>query len=257
MELPNDKRFKRLQRRLNSLEIRSDFDNHEEHKQWVHWQSEKIRLKDIIDYNSTQEKELQLKYLSYDNPKIKRIAEAIRMYITNSDIAEIVEKTKLSKSSIFNYLDQYKKNKYFLNTMYKRPEQTISKLEKYQYKIADDFETSRIRTYKEAQERIFKITGIKIEIPNIFNFLISHNFDEIDGCYKQIQTEEIKRIRLMHEKQLLNEKKDKIKEYIIENHLESDYRLVAKIRKEFNIRYVPRSWFSNYLSSNGMISNKK
>ena len=257
MESQDNVSFKRLQHRLNYLEIRASFDNNEEHKKWLSWNDERMRLKDIIDYNVRDEKELKSECFNYGNYKIKAIAKALHMYLENNAISEIVKETKLSKSSIYNYIKSYKMDKRFINKMYQRPRQTISELEKYQYKIADDFETACIRTYKEAQERIFKITGVKISIPNIFNFLINHNFKKTDGYYKQVQTIEIQKQRLLFEKVFLTTKKDEVRTYILNNHLESDYRLIAKIRKEFNIRYIPRSWLSHYLNENGIIDRKK
>ena len=50
---------------------------------------------------------------------------------------------------------------------------------------------------------------------------------------------------------------DKVKEYISDNHLESDYRLASKVRKAFNIKYTSRSWFSNYLSKNKIVTTKE
>lgn len=248
--------LKRLQIRFNYLEIRLESDNTEAHKSWPIRENEIQRLKNIIHYKEEKQKELNIVSYKYDNKKIKRIAQALLMYIQTANISEIVKETGLSKSSIYNYIERYKMDKFFLSTMYKRPKQTISELRKYRYEIVDDFETSYIRTYKEAQERIFKITGIKISISNIFNFLTNNNFEKIDGYYKQVQTEKVKKERLLYEKAFLEYEKDKVKNYILDNHLEFDYKLIAKVRKEFNIRYVPRSWLSRYLRKEG-IKNKK
>lgn len=247
---------KMRQHRANYLELRLECDNTEAHRSWPIIENERQRLKNIINYKEEEQKELNVSSYKYNNKKIKTIALALLMYIQNSSISEIVKETRLSKSSIYNYIDCYKKNKLFLSSMYKKPDQTISELRKYRYEIVDDFETSHIRTYKEAQERIFKITGIKISISNIFNFLTNNGFEKIDGYYKQVQTDKIKKERLLYEEVFLEYKKDEIKNYILNNHLESDYRLIAKIRRKFNIRYVPRSWLSRYLIKEG-IKNKK
>lgn len=246
----------RLQHRLNNLKIRvKNNDKTKEHFGWLYLDREKERLKFIINYELEDETKIEPEYFVYNDLKVKKIAEVLLMYINDSDISEIKSTLGLSKSSIYSYIDQYRKNKQFLKQMYKRPKQTISKLEVYQYKIADDFETACIRTYKEAQERIFKITKINISIPRIRKFLITHEFEKIDGYYKQILTKEGKTERLIYEKQFLNENVDEIREYIFDNYLQFDYRLVSKIRKEFGIKYVPNSRLNHYLYKNKMKGN--
>lgn len=243
----------RLQRRLDDLKIRvSNNDHTTKHLGWLYLESELRRLKFIIYYDAEEQEKRDPQYLAYNNWKVKRVAEALLMYINDYDISTIVETTKLSKSSIYNYINQYKHDKQFLKHIYKKPKQTISKLEDYQYKIADDFETSNITSYKKAQERIFKITGISISVPRVRQFLITHDFIQVDGYYKQVLTKEGEIKRLIYEKQFLNENVDEIKEYIEDNYLQYDYRLVAKVRKAFGIKYVPNSRLSYYLGKNNM-----
>lgn len=236
----------RLQQRLINVNLKTKEDNNIEHKDWLILDDEKERLKNIV--NNTFQK--------YPH-NVRLIAKVLFWYINDFDITEILEETKLSKSSIYNYINHYKKDKKFMYNMHKRQKQTISKLEKHQYKIVDDFETSNIRTYKEAQERIALITGINLSISRIFNFLIQHNFEKVDGCYRQIQTEKVIANRIIFEKVVLEVSVDKVKEYISDNHLESDYRLASKVRKAFNIKYTSRSWFSNYLIKNKIVTTKE
>lgn len=175
------------------------------------------------------------------------VAKVLLMYIKDHDISEIIEETKLSKSSVYNYISKYKSNKNFIYDIGRKPKQTICSLEPYEFKIVVEFEKNHISSYKEAQECIFKITGIRRTIPRIYTFLTKHNFKKINGYYIQETTEKTIVKRLQYEKQFLNENIDEIKKFINDYHLHKKRGLASKIRKEFGIKYTSEYHLREYI----------
>lgn len=202
-------------------------------------------------YYCTETQKLN-KMIENHNLPLKRqmVANILLMYINDCDISEIMEATKLNKSSIYNYINKYKSSKSFIYSVGKKPKQTISALEPYKHKIALDFETTPIKSYAEAQKRIFVITGIQITIPRIYTFLNKNNFKKINERYIQEITPNNMKDRIVSEKQFLNENIFEIKNFITNNHLTMKRGLSTIIRKQFGTKYVNEYYLREYIRKN-------
>ena len=233
----------RLNRRLKELRIINIDIKTPIARGWSYYCMEDKKLNHVIETSYVEENRLH-----YDKRKV--VAKVLLMYIKDYDISQITEETKLSKSSIYNYISKYKSNKNFIYNIGKKPKQTICALEPYKFKIVTDFEKAHIKTYKEAQERIFKITGIHRTIPRIYEFLTKHNFKKINGYYIQEPTAETIKIRLQWEKQFLHESVDEVKEFIDDNHLFRKRGLPTIIRNQFGIKYVSEYKLREYIRKN-------
>lgn len=107
---------------------------------------------------------------SSSSSKAKLKAKVILLRAEGKNISEITSKTMLSKRTVINYVNQYieASNKaYFIHSKSK-----VNKSELSSYpKLVEEFRERPPLTYKEATERVFKITGLKRSETQVRNFL--------------------------------------------------------------------------------------
>ena len=107
---------------------------------------------------------------SSSSSKAKLKAKVILLRTEGKSISEIILKTKLSKRTVINYVNQYieASNKAFF--IHSKGKVNQSELSSYP-KLVEEFREKPPLTYKEATERVFKITGLKRSETQVINFL--------------------------------------------------------------------------------------
>ena len=233
-----------LDKRLKKLKIFRSVNQKEIRRGWYNYDLIITNLKSRID----QKKSIHLSEI--ENKKIS-IAKAILMYLEDYDVAEIVKETHISKSSIYNYINRYTDDKYFMFKMFGKPKQTIPKIAKYESLIILNLEAHNIKTLKQAQEWIQELTGISLSLSRIYAFFDKHNIKKINGTYRQkdLDCDERKKMEYI----FLENHTEIVRKWVNDNHLLYSWGLATKIRKEFGIRYTSeyhlREWIRrNHLS---------
>lgn len=127
-----------------------------------------------LDYKET-EKLKRILTDTTDKRKAKQKAKVILLKSENNDISTIMKITGLSKRTIINYTTQYlnsnNKNTFF----HYNSNLNQSELLNYKEIIKDEFNQRPPLTYKEATNRIEKLTGICRSQTQVRNFLNKHN----------------------------------------------------------------------------------
>ena len=233
-----------LDKRLKKLKILKDVNPKELRRGWYDYDLIVTNLKIKIEHNKSSN------LSEIENKKIN-IAKAILMYLEDYDITEIVKESHISKSSIYNYINRYIDDKYFMFKMFQKPKQTIPKTIKYESLIILNLETHNIKTLKQAQKYIKELTGIDLSLSRIYAFFDKHNIKKINGTYRQKVSDYDERLKL--ESNFLKNHIDIVRKWVNDNHLLYSWGLATKIRNEFGIKYTSyyhlREWIRrNHLS---------
>lgn len=118
--------------------------------------------------------------VSFLNDKILRVCQAVLLYDKTQSIEEVSEKMGLNQRTIYYYLQTYRKDH---NFMKKLPKRNVSELQKHFVLIRKEFNRGKIKTYKQAQEKIEELTGIKRGITQIRAFLNNNYFKKDKNGY--------------------------------------------------------------------------
>lgn len=142
------------------------------------------------------------------------------------NINDILMDIDVSRRTIFNYIAKYREDKRFMfNQKYRKVRS--SELKKYEDIIIDNLNKNPIKTYKEAKERIKKITGIDRSITQIKEFLDYCKFKKKNGFYIQKKKKYLKKSSYFHEH--INE----ITEFLENSTPNSMDMALRMLRKEF------------------------
>lgn len=175
---------------------------------------------------------------SFNRPRIKNICQAVLLFSKGMNVDEIANIMQLEKRTIYNYIETYRKDPSFLKRL---PVTNVSDLQTYVDLIADDFKHTRVRTYKEAQQRIEELTGIHRGITQIRAFLMNNYFEKNTKGYFYQRTSNLIRVQIKERnkraesKNPLNSRVKEIEDYIYKIARVCNYEpsIVAERVKEY------------------------
>lgn len=107
---------------------------------------------------------------SSSSSKAKLKAKVILLRTEGKSISKIILKTKLSKRTVINYVNQYLEAPNKALFIHSKGKVKQSELSGYP-ELIDEFKEKPPLSYREATERIFKITGLKRSETQVRNFL--------------------------------------------------------------------------------------
>ena len=113
------------------------------------------------DFNKTINK-------SKNSQKAVKKIDVILLRNSHHSIEEIAKETNLKVRTVYNYIQLYKNNNFydFVYTKYVK-----SDLVQFKSIILEEFHNNPPRSYREARDRIEKLTGIKRSITQVKKFL--------------------------------------------------------------------------------------
>lgn len=195
--------------------------------------------------------------LSFNRPRIKNICQAVLLFSKGMNVDEIANIMRLEKRTIYNYIETYRKDPNFLK---KIPVTNVSDLQAYVNLIANDFKHTKVKTYKEAQQRIEELTGIHRGITQIRAFLINNYFEKKLRGYFYQKTSKLIRLQLkernkkFESENQLNIKFKEIEDYVYKIAMACNYEpfIVAKrVKEKFNLKEeteVIKNWIEKNTS---------
>lgn len=106
------------------------------------------------------------------NKKAVKKIDVILLRNSNHSIEEIAKETNLKVRTVYNYIQLYKNNNFydFVYSKYVK-----SELVQFKSQILKEFHDNPVRSYREARDRIEKLTGIKRSITQVKKFLNSNH----------------------------------------------------------------------------------
>lgn len=157
--------------------------------------SQRIFMERIKDGNYTDDlyyDNIKDEDLSFNDGRIQRVCEALCLFDKLQNVNEVAKQMNLSRRTIYYYLETYAKNP---NFMRKRKKIRVSELQNYFGVIREEINNGKVKTYKQAQEIIENLTGIKRGRTQIRAFLNNNYFKkDANGYLKCKYTRTIKRI---------------------------------------------------------------
>lgn len=180
--------------------------------------------------------------LSFNRPKIKNICQAVLLFSKGMNVDEIANIMQLEKRTIYNYIETYRKDSSFLK---KIPVTNVSDLQAYVNLIADDFKHTKVKTYKEAQQRIEELTGIHRGITQIRAFLMNNYFEKNSKGYFYQKTSKLIRLQLkernkkFESKNQLDIKFKEIEDYVYKIAIACNYEpsfVAERVKEHFDLK---------------------
>ncbi len=205
---------------------------------------------------------LDNKKLSFNNERIRQACTAIVLYSDTNDIDYVATTMDLSKRTIYSYIHAYKEDKNFIRIL---PVTNVSELQGYVEQIADNFKHHRVKTYKEAQERIREITGITRSLPQIRAFLKNNYFEKNSKGFFYQKTSKHIRLQLEERKKRIKNRSyletnpEEVEEFaymIAGSYNYRTDRIAKRIKEKFELRETSEE-IENWIDKNTTIKITK
>lgn len=103
-----------------------------------------------------------------NNKKAVKKIDVILLRNSNHSIEEIAKETNLKVRTVYNYIQLYKNNNFY---DFITPKYVKADLVQFKGLILKEFYDNPVRSYREARDRIEKLTGIRRSIPQVRKFL--------------------------------------------------------------------------------------
>lgn len=206
--------------------------------------SQRIFMERIKDGNYTDDlyyDNIKDEDLSFNDGRIQRVCEALCLFDKLQNVNEVAKQMNLSRRTIYYYLETYAKNP---NFMRKRKKIRVSELQNYFGVIREEINNGKVKTYKQAQEIIENLTGIKRGRTQIRAFLNNNYFKkDANGYLKCKYTRTIKRI-INQKNEMANrlffteENKNEMEEYayqIASSCNYNEFTIAKRLKEKFHL----------------------
>ncbi len=177
----------------------------------------------------------------FNDERIQRICRTLCLFDKLQDVNEVAKQMNLSRRTIYYYLETYAKNP---NFMRKRKKIRVSELQNYFGVIREEINNGKVKTYKQAQEIIENLTGIKRGRTQIRAFLNNNYFKkDANGYLKCKYTRTIKRIidqknEMANHTFFTEENKNEMEEYayqIASSCNYNEFTIAKRLKEKFHL----------------------
>ena len=220
--------------------------------------SQRIFMERIKDGNYTDDlyyDNIKDEDLSFNDGRIQRVCEALCLFDKLQNVNEVAKQMNLSRRTIYYYLETYAKNP---NFMRKRKKIRVSELQNYFGVIREEINNGKVKTYKQAQEIIENLTGIKRGRTQIRAFLNNNYFKkDANGYLKCKYTRTIKRI-INQKNEMANrlffteENKNEMEEYayqIASSCNYNEFTIAKRLKEKFHLNKTDKEMV-NWIEKN-------
>ena len=220
--------------------------------------SQRIFMERIKDGNYTDDlyyDNIKDEDLSFNDGRIQRVCEALCLFDKLQNVNEVAKQMNLSRRTIYYYLKTFNTDP---NFMKKKKKTRVSELQNYFGVIREEINNGKVKTYKQAQEIIENLTGIKRGRTQIRAFLNNNYFKkDANGYLKCKYTRTIKRI-IDQKNEMANhiffteENKNEMEEYayqIASSCNYNEFTIAKRLKEKFHLNKTDKEMV-NWIEKN-------